>query len=250
MWNIDLRRGALSRLTLTEGEDETGVWSPDGAWVAWASSRAGGGRALYKRASDGSGKEERLWDAQGLHFHTASWTIDGKAVLVTQDNPKTGWDVLLVTLGEKPISTPILADPFNETGARLSPDGRWIAYVSDESGRSEIYARAFPDLSRKVQISVQGGVEPVWHPAGNEIVYRSLASRDFMRVSVETKGALSISPPRVLTSDEGFARGNMDHTRYALARDGRLLALEAGSESARGDMGFVLGWAQAAGLIK
>ena len=250
VWSIDLRRGSLSRLSFTEGEDETGVWSPDGAFVAWASSRVGGGRALYRRASDGSAKEERLWDSQGLHFHTASWTNDGKGVLMTLDNPKTGWDVMLVTLGEKAASTPILADPFNETCARLSPDGRWIVYVSDESGRSEIYARAFPDLSRKVQVSVTGGDEPVWHPGGNEIVYRSLASRDFMSVSVQAGDALGISPPRVLTSDKGFARGNLDHTRYAVARDGRLLALEAGLENARDELGFVLGWAQAAGLIK
>jgi serine/threonine protein kinase/Tol biopolymer transport system component len=250
VWNIDLRRGALSRLSLTQGEDETGVWSPDGAWIAWASSRVGGGRALYRRASDGSGKEERLWDSQGFHFHTASWTVDSKAVLVTQDNPRTGWDVMLVSLGEKAASSPILTEPFNETSARLSPDGRWLAYVSDEAGRSEIYARAFPDLSRKVQVSVTGGAEPVWHPDGNEIVYRSLASRDFMNVSVRTQGTFSISAPRVLTSDRAFSRGNLDHTRYALARDGRLPALEAGPENARGDMGFVLGWAQAAGLLK
>ena len=157
---------------------------------------------------------------------------------------------LLVTLGEKPTSTPILAESFDETSARLSPDGRWITYVSNESGRSEIYARAFPDLSRKVQVSVTGGAEPVWHPAGNEIVYRSLVSRDFMSVAVQAGESLSISPPRVLTSDKGFARGSLDHTRYAVSRDGRLLALEGGPENAGGEVRLVLGWAQSVGLIR
>ena len=160
LWTVDLRRGALSRFSFGTGEDETAVWSPDGAWIAWASSRAGEGRSLYRRRSDGSGDEERLW-VSDAHFHADSWTPDGKGILISADDPKTGWDVVLITLGPTPFAKPVLKDSFNETGPRVSPDGRWIVYVSDESGRNEVYAQAFPDLGRKVQVSVAGGTEPI-----------------------------------------------------------------------------------------
>jgi serine/threonine-protein kinase len=250
VWTVDLQRGTLLRLSFTNGEDETGVWSPDGGWIAWAASRTGQGRALYRRRSDGSGKEEKLWDSEGLHCHAAVWTPDGKGILMTVDSPKTGFDVVLVTLDPKPLAKPLLTDPFNETSVRISPDGRWIVYASDESGRSEIYAQAFPDLGNKIQISLTGGQEPVWRPSGGEIVYRSTASRDFMSVTVEAKGALAVAPPRVLASDVGLSRGDIDHTHYAVARDGRLLTIQAAPSAAKSDLGFVLGWAQDAGLIK
>ena len=250
VWSVDLRQGTLLRLSFTDGEDETGVWSPDGSWIAWAASRTGQGRGLYRRRSDGSGKEEKLWDSEGRHCHAAAWTPDGRGILMTVDSPKTGFDAVLVTLDPKPSARPLLTDLFNETSVRISPDGRWIAYASDESGRSEIYAQAFPDLGSKIQISLKGGQEPVWRPGGGEIVYRSTASRDFMSVAVEAKGALAVSPPRTLFPDKGLSRGDLDHTVYAVARDGRLLTIQGAPPDARSELGFVLGWAQAAGLVR
>jgi Tol biopolymer transport system component/aminoglycoside phosphotransferase (APT) family kinase protein len=250
VWTVDLRRGTLSRFTFGAGEDETAVWSPDGAWIAWASERAGEGRSLYRRRSDGSGAEERLWISDGRHFHADSWTPDGKGILVTLDDPKAGWDVYLITLGPKPSAKPLLRDSFNEASPRVSPDGRWIIYVSDESGRNEVYAQAFPDLGRKVQVSVAGGTEPIWHPRGGEIVYRSATSRDFMSVAVQARETLVLSPPRVLVSDAGMSRGTPDHTYFDVAPDGRLLASEAQPADARAELHIILGWAQAAGLLR
>ena len=249
VWSVDLRRGAVSRFSFGSGEDETAVWSPDGAWIAWASSRAGEGRALYRRRSDGSGDEERLWVSGGPHFHAASWTPDGKGILITVDDPKTGWDVVLISLGPKPSAKPLLTGSLNETSPRVSPDGRWIVYVSDESGRNEVYSQAFPDLGHKVQISVAGGAEPVWHPRGGEIVYRSTASRDFMSVAVQAQQTLLLSPPRVLVSDAGTARGEADHTEFDVAPDGRLLAAEEPPADAKTELHIILGWAQAASLL-
>ena len=250
VWTIDLKRGTVLRLSFTDGEDETGVWSPDGSWIAWAASRGGAGRAVYRRRSDGSGKEEKLWDSGDLHCHAAAWTPDGRGILVTVDSPKTGFDVLLVTLDPKPEAAPLLSDPFNESSVRISPDGRWMAYVSDESGRSEIYARSFPDLGSKIQLSLTGGQEPVWNPGGGELVYRSATTREFMSVTVEGKVALAVTTPRVRASDIGLTRGTLDHTQFTLARDGRILTTEAQTPDAKIDLGFVLGWAQSAGLLK
>jgi hypothetical protein len=169
---------------------------------------------------------------------------------VTVDDPKTGWDVVLITLGPKPSARPLLREPFNETGPRVSPDGRWIVYTSDESGRNEVYAQAFPGLGHKLQISVAGGSEPIWHPRGSEIVYRSATSRDFMSVAVRPKETLLLSPPRVLVSDAGTARGTPDHTEFDVAPDGRLLAVEEPPADVRAELHIVLGWAQAAGLLR
>lgn len=193
VWTMDLGRGALSRVSFGPGEDESPVWSPDGEWIAWASSRPGQGRGLYRRRSDGSGVEEKLW-ADPRHFHADAWTRDGRSIVLTVDDPKTGWDVYLVTLGATFVATPLLAERFSESNARLSPDGRWIAYVSDESGRREVYAQSFPGLGRKVQISVGGGLEPMWNPRGGAIVYRSTTSRNFVSVSVAAREALLPSP--------------------------------------------------------
>jgi hypothetical protein len=250
VWSIDLRRGARSRISMAPGEDETGVWSPDGAWIAWASSRSGEPRGLFRRHSDGSGTEERLWTLDARHFHAAGWTPDGKIVLVTVDDAKTGWDVYTVTAGPTTTATALLGERYNENDARVSPDGRWLAYVSDESGRPEVYAQAFPGLGRKVQISVAGGVEPIWNPRGGEIVYRSGSSRDFMSVTVRAGEMLAPSAPRVLVSDARISRGTPDHTNYDVARDGRLLAVEEPPSDPHAAMHLVLGWAHAAGLVR
>jgi Tol biopolymer transport system component len=240
----------MSRFSFGAGEDETAVWSPDGAWIAWASENAGEGRALYRRRSDGSGAAEKLWDSEGRHFHADGWTPGGKGILITVDDPKSGWGVYLVALDPTPSAKPLLRDRFNATAPRVSPDGRWLAYVSDESGRNEVYAQAFPELGRKVQVSVAGGAEPVWHPRGGEIVYRSTSSRTFMSVAVQARETLALSPPRVLVSDAGTARGTADHTQFDVAPDGRLLAVEEPAADARSEMRIVLGWAQAAGLLR
>ncbi|MCM2257961.1 MAG: serine/threonine-protein kinase [Vicinamibacteria bacterium] len=248
VWTIDLDRGAVSRLSFDEGEDETAVWSPDGRWIAWTASRMGGGRALYRRRSDGSGSEERVWASDGRHFHAASWTAAG--IVITMEDPKTGWDVHLVTLGDEPVARPLLAERYNESSARVSRDGRFVVYVSDESGRDEIYAQAFPGLGHKVQLSVAGGTEPVWHPKGGEVVYRAATSRDFMGVTVQAGEVLVPAAPRVLASDAGTDRGGADHTNYDVAADGRLLVFEEPSEEVRRSLHVVLGWGRAAGLVR
>jgi len=250
VWTIDLRRGTVSRLSFGEGEDETAVWSPDGAWIAWASSRVGEGRALYRRRSDGSGNEERLWSAGTRHFHANNWTPDGTGIVVSIDNPKTGWDIALVRLGGTPGETPLFSSAFNETSPRVSPDGHWIAYVSDESGRDEIYTQAFPRLGHRVQVSIDGGDEPVWHPRGTELIYRASRSRHFMAVAVKASGDdLVMSAPREIASDAGVQRGEEDHTEFDVAQDGRLLAPEETPADYRLDIHVVLGWAQHAGLV-
>ncbi len=169
VWVHDIGRATLSRLTFEESTDETSAWSPDGRWIAWARNIGAERRVLRKRA-DGAGAEETLWTTN-RHVHVAGWTPDDRALVVFVEQPSTKWDILLLPLGEKAAPRPLLASPFNELTPALSPDGRWIAYVSDESGRDEVYVRPFPSLDGKWQVSTSGGNEPVWARNARELFF-------------------------------------------------------------------------------
>jgi Tol biopolymer transport system component len=154
VWVVDLDRGTRTRISSAGGAAETATWSPDGQWIAWAALRAGEARGLFRRRSDGSGPEERLW-SDGRHFHVASWSPQG--LVLTVDDPTTGWDVLLLDPDDPGEPRPLLSTPFNETSARVSPDGRLVTFVSNETDQSEVYVQAFPEPRGKVQVSIGGG---------------------------------------------------------------------------------------------
>ena len=167
LWVYELERRTLSRLTFDDGEDETPVWSPDGRWVTFAGDREGT-RRLLRKPADGSGEEEELATLQE-HVHATSLTPDGKVLAFETGTGGEIGDVWLVPTEGDRTPTALLSTPFNERGARFSPDGRWLAYASDETGRNEIYVQPFPGPGRKWQISPEGGEEPVWARNGREL---------------------------------------------------------------------------------
>jgi dipeptidyl aminopeptidase/acylaminoacyl peptidase len=242
VWVMDLERGALTRISSAPGEDETGAWSPDGRWIAWTGSRPGEKRALFRRRSDGSGPDERLWSDE-RHLHVASWTAAG--IVVTVSDPRTGWDVLLVD-PDKGEAKPVLDGRFNETSPRVSPDGRLVAFVSDETGRSEVYVRSFPEPSGKVQVSLDGGVQPVWRPGTREIVYRG--SKKIMSATLGPGDAPAVTAPRPLLDDRLGGLEDTDHTAFAVLRDGSLLAVAAPDRPPVRDVRIVLDWTRSARL--
>ena len=242
VWVLELERGALVRISSAPGEDETGAWSPDGRWIAWTGSRPGEKRALFRRRSDGSGPEERLWSDE-RHFHVASWTAAG--IVVTVSDPRTGWDVLVVdpATGE---AKPVFAERFNETSPRISPDGRLVAFVSDETGRNEVYVRTFPEPGGRVQVSIDGGVQPVWRPGTREIVYRG--SKKITSATLGPGDAPAVTAPRPLLDDRLGGLEDTDHTAFAVDRDGSLLAVAAPDRPPIRDVRIVLDWTRSAGL--
>jgi len=149
IWVYDLGRQTLSRLTFAPGADETPVWTPDGKWVTYAGDRDGV-RNLLRRVADGSEEEEQLVTLQG-HAHANSWSPDGQ-VLVFGLGPivSASEGIWLLPLEEDRKPTLFLKTPFKLYASRLSPDGHWIAYASDESGRLEIYVQPFPGLGGEV----------------------------------------------------------------------------------------------------
>ena len=171
------------------------VWTPDGGKVTYSADRVGHPRAVYWKPSDGSGTEERLFDGQ-THPHVSSWSPDGKTLVYTEFDPVFSGDIWTLTLGEKVEPRRWLRTPFNERAPRLSPDGHWLAYVSNESGRDEVYVQPFPGPGGKWQISVSGGTEPVWSHAGSEIFYRK--GDKMMAVGVAYGGSFSAGSPHVL----------------------------------------------------
>ena len=195
IWILDISRGSSARLTFEAGEDETPVWTADGGKVTYSADRAGHPRALYWKPADGSGSEERLVESQ-THPHVSSWSPDGRTLVYTEFDPVSSGDIWMLTLGEKVKRRPWLRTPFNERAARFSPDGHWLAYVSNDSGRDEVYVQPFPGPGGKWQISVSGGTEPVWSHNGSEIFYRS--GDKMMAVGVASGRGFSAETPHVL----------------------------------------------------
>ncbi len=240
VWVGELTRGTLTRLTLDRLEDETPVWSPDGRHVAYAASRAGLIRGVYRRAADGSGLEELVWKS-AEHTHVIEWSPDARALVIHSLHPTTGSNLLLLDLASRD-ARPLMQSRFNERYGPLSPNGKWIAYSSDESGREEIYVQPFPALDARMQISTDGGTQPIWSRDGRELFYRS--ARDVM-ATMTSKASMAFSSPRPLFTDR-FERPQPDgHITYDVAPDGRFLmiaALERADGAGRNELHVVLNW--------
>ena len=167
IWIYDAERGLANRFTVSREVERDAVWTPDGKSIVYRSN-AKGSFDLYRKAADGTGIEELL-HADGAPKIASSVSPDGDSVLFYRIDPKTQRDIWLLRRGDsKPI--PWLLTPANESFARFSPDGQWVAYASDESGRYEVYVAPFPGPGGKRQISTEG-TRPRWRADGKEIFY-------------------------------------------------------------------------------
>ena len=222
VWTLDLGRQALTRLTFEPDEDETPAWSPDDRWIAFAATR-GGERRVIRRPADGSGAEEVLWTLAD-HAHVTDWSPDGRSLLVDVYRTKSSTDIVRLDLVEKPTPRPFLETPFDESSGRISPDGRWIAYRSNESGRDEIYLQPFPNGGGKVSISNGGGVQPVWARDGRALYFRS--DTDLMVARLGTAPAPTFEQPVALFKDRFARPQGAAHTTYDVFPDGSFVFLE------------------------
>ncbi|MCL4523997.1 MAG: serine/threonine-protein kinase [Acidobacteria bacterium] len=244
IWVADPTRGTMSRLSFDPSEDETPLWSPDGRTIMWTATRSGIARGIFRRAADGSGKEELVWTLD-KHAHLRDWLPDGKAIILEVQDSKTGTDIWRLDLGEKPTATPYLQTEFNERNSRLSPDGRWMVYNSDESGKEEVYIQSFPAAGAKVQVSSKGGDQPAWARNGKSVFYRG--ENAIQEVSFESSPRLAVGKPRVLFPDHFESPQVGGHTGYDVFPDGRFLMIQSpdarlSSGAARYDFVFVFNW--------
>jgi len=244
IWMVDLSRGALTRQTFDAGEDESAVWMPDGKTIVYASTRAGTPLAVNRRRADGAGGEEPLWTGSA-HVHVETSTPDGRALILSSAAVGGGqFDLMLLPLeGDRKLK-PLVQTRFDDARARVSPDGRWIAYSSDETGRGEVYVRAFPSLEGKTQVSTGGGAQPVWAKRGDELFFRTPGA--MMAVRIQPGASFSVGQPRKLF-DGRFYSKNAGTGGYDVSRDGRFLMVKDASaaQSATGtpaSLIVVLNW--------
>ncbi len=215
IWIFDLVRKVSSRLTYHPANESGPVWSSDDREVTYFSERDGG-FSLYRIASSGTGQEEKLGGSSNRMLPN-DVSLDGQWLVVTaRGNKDTRSDIWLYSNREKkPV--PWLATTFLESCAQLSPDGKWMAYQSDESGRDEIYVRSFPDSREKWLVSSGGGVMPAWRSDGRELYYISL-ERKMTAVAIKLIPAFEAGSPVPLF--DAFVLNHFAIKQYDLSSDG------------------------------
>ena len=235
IWVYHLDRGTLTRLTF-ENDNRDPLWTPDGKRVVYTSLR-NGLYGLYWRPADGSGPEELLSASKNWVFAN-SWSADGRFLAFGQQDAETGFDILILPVGGDRKPYPFVRSSFREWFGEFSPDGRWIAYESNESGRSEVYLRPFPGPGGKWQVSTEGGARPEWSRDGRELFY--FESDRMMRVTVDSGHALAVGRPELLFPCNCLNSGRY----YEVTPDAKhfLLIQNAQPVSPVAQINLVLGW--------
>ncbi len=222
LWLSDVTGGNTVRFTFDPGNESFPVWSPDASRIVWAASR-GEYYQLYEKAVNRTGQETSLLQS---NFNKAptDWSRDGRYIIYRQTGPKTQFDIWALPLFDKQNPFPLVQSAANESAGVLSPDGRWLAYHSDESGRYEVYAQSFPGGGGKQRVSTGGGVWPYWRGDGKELYYRAQDDK-LMAVPITGQTNLAVGAP--VTLFEFRSGGLPDQPYYSAGPDGRHFLLSA-----------------------
>jgi serine/threonine protein kinase/Tol biopolymer transport system component len=207
VWLYETDRGIMTRLSLDAGFSWFPVWSPDGKQVAYSANR-NGSWGIYRKDAGGGGKEEQLLSGSDAGAQPSSWSRDGRYLLYQSGDRQVYGNMvkqvgifLLPLTGtpqeRKPV--PFLQTPFREANAQFSPDGKWVAYESDESGHQEVYVQPFPSTGAKWQVSNKGGVQPRWRGDGRELFFISETTQRLWAAGIQASaGHVEIATPRPL----------------------------------------------------
>jgi len=231
VWLEDLERGVASRLTFEGVQDWFAAPSPDGERFAFSSSRTGAFYDIYVKATSGTGAGELVTQDAESKFLT-DWSRDGNTVVFQSLDDSGDWDVVTLSLldGSEPV--PFVSSEFSEQQGRLSSDGRWLAYVSNETGRFEVYVQPFPATGAKWRISSTGGFQPRWRGDGKELFFLRQDER-LVAVSVRPGDDFVIGEPQVLFETRLDIGGTVEYTRhYDVAPDGQRFLLNTHVEDA------------------
>jgi Tol biopolymer transport system component len=241
VWLLDVLRGTATRFTFDAALDTRPLWSLDGTLIVFNSNRKNN-LDLYSKPSSGAGVEQLLIDSPNIKV-PYSWSADGHFLLYGEDSPKTGYDLWALPMqgDRKPI--PVVNSPFPERDGQFSPDGRWVAYDSNESGRSEIYVVPFPPGGGKWQVSTAGGAMPRWRHDGKELFFIS-PDTQMMAASVSTSGtSFEATQPIALFQAHTIVGGpntNNKH-QYAVSADGRFL-INVAADPTIAPITLILNW--------
>jgi Tol biopolymer transport system component len=230
IWIYDIERGSRTRFTI-EGNNGEPIWTSDGKWITfWAITKEESSELFWK-AADGSGQAEPLTGDEVIQGYPGSWSPDGQALAFYGSKPGGQSDIWLLPLGGNPRA--IIATQFIERLPMISPDGRWLAYVSNESGRKEVYVQPYPAFDKRWLISNDGGNEPTWAGDGKELFYRN--GHRMMAVSIQVEPEFRAGKPRVLFEAE-YDLHRFDDRNYDITRDAQRFVMvqsEKTSEIAR-----------------
>jgi Tol biopolymer transport system component len=243
VWLGDLLRGGLTRLTFDAAPDHHPVWAPDGTRIAFNSAPTGVDD-LYVKPSNGAGAEARVLASPHRKIPQA-WSRDGRWLLYYESNPTTGRDLWALDL-TAPVAAPrvVANTPAEETLAAFSPDGRWVAFQTDESGRPEVVVQPFPAAAGRWQVSTAGGVAPRWRADGTELHFLA-PDATLMAAPVTAAGASFVAgPPVALFQTRIVMGGTMpsDRPQYAVAADGRFLINQPVADAASPPITLILNW--------
>ena len=240
IWIHEPGRGGSTRLTFDPSSNVTPIWSPDGRQILFSSNRGISSGALYLKNADGSGPEEELANtgADALLPSAWDWSRDGKYILFSKGNEP--W---FISQPER-VAKPLLQAKWTVRNAQFSPDGRWIAYASNETGSMEIYVSPFPSLNGKWQVSSSGGQEPKWRQDGKELFYVSSDGK-MMSVGVTTGASFKGGPPVALFQTHRRQPVSLpDVFSYDVSGDGqRFLILTKVDEANTAPLSVLLNWA-------
>ena len=239
LWLYDVRGQRESQLTFDAADDLYPVWTPDGERVLFLSQRRGP-YGLFSKHADGTGQAEQLVSFQG---YPPLWSItpDGRTLAYSDPSSETGWDLLSVALEEEPILQPLLVGDFQETNPEFSPDGRWLAYVSDESGQREIYVSPFPNpAGGKWRVSRDGGTEPIWSADARELFYRNGPA--VLSVSVDTSSGFTWGEPQLLFTGPYYRTAIYRGHTYDVTSDGQKFIMIRETDAARSEIIVIQNW--------
>ena len=249
IWVYDLASGAGLRLT-REGDNSLPRWTSDGEHVVFSRTVTAGNRNLYRVRADGSSAAERLTTTeqdQGL----ISLSPDGQTAIFTDTNVADAaatWHIMSARLDTNAEPQPVVTGPFRQASGELSPDGRWLAYRSDEAGRFEIYVQPYPGPGPKIPLSINGGNWPMWAPDGQAVFY--VSEESLMRRTFDPEPTVQLGSPEVVLDLRGYALGGERFRRqFDVAPDGERfllrkapVAASSPDETAAARLTVVTGW--------
>jgi Tol biopolymer transport system component len=244
IWLMDLVRGGIAPFTFDKSNDSFPLWSPDGSQIAFVSGRMGPYN-LYVRPANAAAEEKRVLQTPDFQY-PQDWSRDGRYLLYFSIDPKTARDLWVLDMSDgKQSRRPVVNTSADERLAQFSPDGRWLAYETNASGRFEIVVQPFPAPTGKWQVSTNGGIQPRWSTDGKELYF--IADEKLMAVQVTTSPEKDSTfdyrtPVPLFPTGIGALGGSPFRPQYDVSRDGRFLINQPVEDATTAPITLILNW--------